>query len=64
MKTLLLHNDGYELSVDITENGDAYYVKFTSTFSGSKDPAGEHTKFEMFLNKESLSTLRNALDVK
>lgn len=64
MKTLLLNNAGYELSVDVTEIGDVYHVKFVSTFSGSKDPAGEHTKFEMFLNKESLSTLRNALDTK
>jgi hypothetical protein len=49
----------YTLFAESNTIDDITCVRFISTWSGAKQPDGEHKKFEMCLDKQSVERLKN-----
>ena len=61
---LISDNGGYKVfcelrKIHVGENNN--FIRFYTTFDGSKDPEYKQTKLELFLTDEELETLRKAI---
>lgn len=54
--------NNYQLYATATPHEGYVHLKFTSVWSGAKDPHGEQNKFETFLKKEDIARLRSLLE--
>ena len=52
----------YELYATATPHSDYVHLKFSSIWTGAKDPYGEQNKFEALLSKSDISILKQLLE--
>lgn len=52
----------YHIFVNYLEEAELYDVKFTSTYSASKETNHHQTKLQLFLNSEQYNNLLNVLN--
>lgn len=53
----------YQLYATAVSHSDYVHLKFSSVWTGAKNPESEQNKFEAFLSKEDIARLKSLLEV-